>query len=54
MSASLYIYRAGRVLVPGGGGGGLGVGVGWDTPLHKLYRYVQHQRVWFWGHFGQK
>ena len=32
-----------RVFRPGRGRG---------TPLHRLYRYVQRQRVWFFGIFG--
>ena len=27
---------------------------GRGTPLHRLYRYVQCQRVWFFSRFGLK
>ena len=33
-------------IAPGVGGGG--------TPLHKLYRYVRRQSVWFLSLFGLK
>ena len=29
-------------------------GIPGGTPLQKSYRYVQLQKVWFWGRFGLK
>ena len=41
---SNLIYFSASDNAQGGGG----------TPLYRLYRYVQPQRVWFFGCFGHK